>query len=340
MSTGLIGRCDTGGLAALTREIHRHVHPARTLLVEVPDARRGDCSPDEYAHGQTYRTMFRGALPDLAIDWMTAEGIDQILSAETFYDDRLTLRAHQAGIRTVVYAMPELAPWEHNPREIRPRALMVPTGWRLDTLPNAQLLPFPVARDRLPYKQRLGVRHLFHPVGTEFHDRNGTNIFLAALPFVSTVGLRATILTHRPIQVPADTLVDVEVVQTDFVDYWEAYPPDIDLLVLPRRYGGLSLPVQECAALGVPALMLQTDPYASEQFVTAIPSTGAHNEPMKGAPREGVPVHSADPRVLATAIDFLARDAEYGKISDAADDWASTHDWDGPLGERWASMFG
>ncbi len=111
-------------------------------------------------------------------------------------------------------------------------------------------------------------------------------------------------------------------------NYWETYPDDIDLLVLPRRYGGLSLPVQECAALGVPALMLQTDPYAQEAFVHAIPSTGSSPGNMKGGQ---VPVHTADPRALAAAIDILvAHPEQHQAASLEAGAWAETHSWDGP----------
>lgn len=348
MTLGLVGRCDTGGLAALTREVHRHLHPARTLLVDVPDARRGDCTPDEYLHGQTYRTEFRGAFAEDAIDWAAAEGIDTLWSAETFYDDRLVRRAHQAGIRTVVYAMPELAPWYVDDTAIVPRLVTTPTWWRLDKMPNAQVLPFPVARDRLPYDDRWrrpgDSLHLFHPVGTPFYDRNGTQILLDALPFITAPEVRLTLHAARHVEIPKCD-IDVQVVRAEdgvdggisLPDYWDVYPPNIDLLVLPRRYGGLSLPVQECASLGVPALMLQTDPYAIEPFVTSIPSTGSRPERMKGAPRDGIPVHSADPRVLATAIDFLARNGVHAE-SRAANAWAEAHAWTGPLGDRWHTI--
>lgn len=345
MTLGIIGRCDTGGLAALTREVHRHLQPARTVLVDVPDAKRGVCIPDEYLHGDVYRCEFRGALPDAVIEWAVAEGIDTLWSAETFYDDRLIVRAHQQGIRTVCYAMPELSPWYVDDRPPpKPRQLHVPTWWRFDTLPNAQLVPLPVARDRLPRhhsgQARDDALQLFHPVGTVFHDRNGTEILLAALPFVTAQNVRLTIRTHRWIELP-DCEVEIDVIHAGdgdpTPDYWDGYPPYIDLLVMPRRYGGLCLPVQECASLGVPALMLATDPYAAEPFVASIPSTGSRPERMKGAPRQGIPVHSADPRVLANAIDHLAR-TDLTSSSDAASAWAAAHDWAGPLGDRWRGI--
>lgn len=343
MSVAIIGRCDGGGLAALTREVHRHVRPARTLLLDLEEQGRGACTPDDYQAGGTdvFRCMFKGGIADRAIDWLTAEGVDTIWSAETFYDDRILRASHGNGIRSVVYAMPELAPWSSDSSAVWPRTITTPTSWRMDLMPpNTAVLPMPVARDRLPYIERKQVRHLYHVAGYPLApramlDRNGTEMLLAALPFVTSEGLRLTIRAGAGVVVP-DTKVDVEVVSDPVIDYWESYPADIDLLVLPRRYGGLSLPVQECASLGVPSLMLQTDPYAQTQFVHTIPATGSSLARMKGG---RVPVQDADPRALAHAIDFLVDHPEqHHTASIEAGVWAESAAWDGPLGARWQTV--
>lgn len=340
MTLGIVARCDTGGLAALTREVHRHLHPERTLLVDLEERGRGECTPDEYATSNTYRVGWKGALPDNAIEWATADEIDTLWTAEFWYDDRLLRESHGRHINTVCYAMPELSSWAV-PGDVspRPRELHVPTWWRLDTLPNARLLPFPIARDRLPYRQRTEVRHLYHPAGVAMMDRNGTQLLLDALPFLSIAyDYRLTIRADRPVDVPLGTNVDIEVVTSDAAeaDYWNVCPADADLLVIPRRYGGLCLPLQECASLGLPAVTLASDPYAQNEFVTSIPTTGSHAERMKGGL---VPVHSADPRALAAAIDYLAaHPAVVTAASREADTWAEENAWDGRLGEAWARL--
>lgn len=340
MSVGLLCRCDYGGLSNLTAEVHRHIKPDRTLILDVPDAHRGPCYPGNYSgSGPVYQTEFRGALPDLIIEWAVAEGIDALWTAETFYDDRLITRAHQQGIRTICYAMPELAPWfvERRPPPL-PRQLHVPTWYRMDTLRNAQLLPFPIARDRLPYKHRPEVRHLFHPAASAMLDRNGTEILLAALPHIDA-DVKLTIRDpHQQVRLPPGVRIDVRIVAEPTIEYWEQYPHDIDLLVLPRRYAGLSLPIQECASLGVPALLIDSDVYAAEPFVNTIPSTGSRPAQMKGGT---VPVHTADPRALANAINHLARNpGSQATASMEADWWAETHAWHGPLGDRWFRALG
>lgn len=345
MTLGVIARCDTGGLAALTREVHRHLHPERTLLLDLEEHGRGACTPDDYIEGNTYRTTYKGGLSQMAIEWVTAEGIDTLWTAETWYDDEsrqpLMRGAHGNGIRTIVYAMPELAPWATGVArsgELFPRTIHVPTWWRLDTIPNAQLLPFPVARDRLPYTGRKRLEHLYHPAGVAMLDRGGTQILLDALPFLVTTDLRLTIRSDRPVVVPEGTRIEVTVQGSQSIDYWDSCPTDADVLVLPRRYGGLSLPAQECASRGMPAIMLASDPYAQAPFVTTIPSTGSNLSNMKGGL---VPVHGADPRTLAAAIDFLVEHpGEVERSSRSADEWAAEHDWEGPLGVKWAQLLG
>lgn len=332
MTFGAVLRCDgAGGLAAISVEFARHMLPDRALLIDMEDQGRGVCDPSAFSMlSSTYATTFKGSLPDRAIEWLVAPGIDSLISFETWYQPDLPLIAHRAGLRTIVYAMPELAAWPY-----AARVTAVPTTWRMDTLLNSVLLPMPVARDRLPFTQRKSVEHLFHVAGAAMLDRNGTALLCEALPWV-TADVRLTIRTERPVNVPRCN-VEVEVLTDPVQDYWRVYPDDADLLVMPRRYGGLNLVLQEAASLGIPALTLQTDPYATEAFCSAIPATNARPERMKGGQ---IPVNAADPRALAAAIDWIVRHPEeHAAASLAADAWAADHSWE-TLGPRWRQVLG
>ena len=337
LSFAMVGRCDGGGLAAISREVHRALHPTRTLILDLEEHGRGECWPDDYTHGDVYRVPSKGAIPERAIEWLVTPGVDTLLSFETWYEPDLPLIAHRQGIRTVIYAMPELAAWRHPARQT-----FVPTSWRLDRLPNAIVLPMPIARDRLPFVLRKNVAHIYHVAGAAFHDRNGTNLLFDALPYV-TSDVRVTIKADSTRTLPPLPVckLDITVDDEHHVDYWKQYPTDADLLVLPRRYGGLSLVANECASLGIPALMLATDPYAQERWVSSVPSTGSRNQSMKGAPKDGIPVFSADPRTLANVIDYLARHPDvHQEASYEADRWAESMSWTSPLGDRWRQLLG
>lgn len=334
----MIGRCDSGGgLSALTREIHRHLRPERTLLLDLGDRGRGECVPDDYIHGDVYRCEWLGGLSSRAIEWVTAPGVEALFTAETFYDDRVLVRAKQNGLRAIVYAMPELAPWAttafDRPRPSAPRPeIIVPTMWREDTLPDSTLLPFPVARDRLPFRARTKVKRLYHVTGSAMRDRNATDLLLSALPNV-VEPCHLTIRSERPVNVLPGGAVDVEVISERAPSYFESVPDDADVLLMPRRYGGLSLPLQECASLGIPAVTLSTDPYSALPFVHALSPTRSEPVRMKGGTVE---CWSADPRALANLIDLLVREPQLQVAASlAADEWAECHAWHGPLGAEW-----
>src|SRR5690348_18318854 len=55
VSLGILARCDGGGLASITREVHRHLAPTRTLLLDLEEQGRGDCTPDDYLAGDVFR---------------------------------------------------------------------------------------------------------------------------------------------------------------------------------------------------------------------------------------------------------------------------------------------
>lgn len=341
MSLGLVGRCDGGGLATLGVSVHEHLHPARTLLIDLGARGRGDCSVESYVAHQRpgmeiYQTAFAGGLPTRALEWFTGPGLDCIYVPEFLYDQRLLTMARANGIRVVVHAMPELAPWATTAPDrldkSAPRPeLAIPTRWREETLPGARLLPVPVARDRLPFRQRTKVEAFHHVTGAAMADRNGTAALLAALPHV-TEPCALTIRSEKPINVPP-CKVDVTVLTDRTVNYWESYPADFDVLVLPRRYGGLSLPIQECASLGAPTLLLDADPYASGIGAFMVHSEQGREYAMKGGT---IAVRDVDPRAIAQMMDRLVAGVyDVAEFSTAAGEWAERHAWHGPLGDEW-----
>lgn len=348
MTLGIIGRCDAGGLGTLTSEVFRHLKPERTLLLHMGTAGRGgDGNPSLYdVEGATqvvYPADWQGKLSDRHVDWLCAEGIDTLWSAETFYDDAVIRRAHQNGIKTVCYVMPELNPWNRvapGNTPARPRELVTPTGWEIGRSDDSmRVLPFPIARDRLPFRQRGqqdGPLHLYHVVGAAMLDRNGTELLLTALNFVREP-VRVTVRTEKGARsVSYGNGVTLEWESGPTLNYWMSYPADADVLVMPRRYGGLCLPIQEAASLGMPAVILDSDPYADAPFTVEIESKPGRLTRMKGGE---FMVHDADPHALAERIDYLASHRHQVRLlSIAANRWASERSWFGDLGLAWRTM--
>lgn len=315
MRLGLLGaRADRGGLASQTREFHRHLSPDRTLVVDL-GAARGPVDLSWYPDATVVRG---GEVPADVLDCFL-DGLDVLWCAETPYRADAFGRARQAGVRTVCHANPEL--WKGS----RPDLVLAPTSWRLDLLPDPVVLPFPVARDRFPFRRRTQARTFVHAAAPAMADRNGTDLVLAALRHVR-VPVRMVVL-GRPGKLPS-RVGRVAVEQgPETADYWRWWPDDGDVLLLPRRYAGQSLPMNEALSLGMPVVSLDVAP--QNEWLPAealVPVTRRSPRRMAGGV---VQVADADPKALARVMDRLASDpAMVARCSDEADRYAESIAWE------------
>lgn len=320
---GLIARADNGGLGNLLWEFSRHLHPDRVLVMDLGEYGRSDVHLERYAGLDTH--VVEGLAPSADERAWLLDGCDVVYSAETWYaDEEIPAEAAARGVRTVLHIMPELYPSR------RADVLWNPTTYRSDLLPPHELVPVPVATDRFDRKVR-GARHFVHQWAPAMKDRNGTLTLLAALELV-TSPVTVTILgAQQHIELPASSPVDLRLVYEHPDNYWEVWPEDADVLVLPRRFAGLSMPVQEAAARGMTTIITAVSPQTGWPL-TFIPHRGHENCLMAGGT---VPVYDADPVSLASVIDRLANnpaEAEAASLKAAA--WADDLSW-----ERWAPLY-
>jgi len=107
-------------------------------------------------------------------------------------------------------------------------------------------------------------------------------------------------------------------------DHWSLYD-DADVLVMPRRYGGLSLPVQEAMAAGLAVVMTDCDPNPATWPICPVSSRPGTTIRTPGGP---VRIHDPDPADIAAIIDRLAgAPGELADLQAAARTWAQTHNW-------------
>ena len=261
MKLGLIARCDQSGLGIQTWEFARHMKPKRVLLVRMGAAARGPEHPDWYAGAEVIETSL---VVSEALVRSFVDGLDMVFTCEGTYYDGFGDVAAEYGCRTVVQANPEL----YRPDHLGEHVPVFPTSWELDRYDDPLLLPVPVARDRLPYTHRTQVKRFVHVAAPAMLDRNGTDTVLAALGYVDReceVVLHVPEGAERPklraMQPNGGRVGNVELVLPDrsVANYWDIYE-GADALLLPRRYGGLSLPMQEAASLGMPIVTTDLSP--------------------------------------------------------------------------------
>lgn len=302
----MIGRADDGGLGVQTWEIARHLHPERVLIPHVGDA-RGNFDPERYRdHCDELMVVANPPEPE-HMRWLCT-GADKVFTVEGWYQERVLGIARQEGAELCLLANPELYRAQY--RELAERGLMrvfAPTEWERDRLGPHELLPMPVARDRCTFRPRGEVARTFlHVSAPAFHDRNGTEILRSALRVYT--GEPITVCVSGPEAPLGRTEMgqhkQVSVVPVPHVtDYWSLYD-DVDAMIMPRRYGGLSLVMQEALSCGLPVITLDREPERCWGGVWSV-GTGSHRvESMKGG---GFPVCEGDPVALCAAIELFAR---------------------------------
>lgn len=306
---GIIARGDSSGLGNQTHEVWRHLQPARTLVIDLRDKNRGPFRPYRFADPERSETRIasnhHGAPLDDEIRWLV-DGSDVVWCAETPTHPGLNHYCAETGTRLIIHANPEL--WDET-YATPPAEVWTATAYREDLLPrDARLVPFPVATDRLATRAVTRVRRVLHVDAAAMLDRNGMDLVRAAVPHL-----------RHPIELELPRHVE---------DYWDLYR-DADALVLPRRYAGLCLTMQEAAACGLPIVMLETDPNAKRTIPELrVPITESWPHRMKGGL---IDVYETSGALLATAIDALADPDVVTRAAAASRAWANEISWDRQL---------
>ena len=327
VKVGLLARSENRGLGIQVWEFFRHVKPDRTLLVDMGELARGfELFPERFP-GATVAEFRDGMFDETLVrDWL--RGLDVVFTAETFYDWRMVDWARSEGVATVVQVNPEF--YRHPVDDLpEPTAWWAPSPWRIEHLRrDTRLVGVPIAADRFPMvvPEPAGELRVLHVTGhVAAGDRNGTNQLLQA---IRTVKHRITvrILTQdgKLPRVRPHRGINLETETGGRANYWDLYD-DADVLVMPRRYGGLCLPVQEAAACGLGLVMTEVSP---NDWWPTIRVQGT----FRGSLNTGTGVirlFAVTPRRLAQTLDHLAQHPDEVRAAQrAALDWAKDHTWE------------
>lgn len=341
MKVGLIARSEDRGLGLQTWELYRNLRPDVTTVIDMGAAAGGfpmhleryGIRPGRYEPGVGVAKIRHGRLADsgdVHIIRHMLEQCDVVYTAETFYDDRVPVWAAELDCRVVVHINPEF----HRGTDFDGAEAVrwwAPTSWRIDQLPEGtRVVPVPVAGDRFtlePTAPAEGPLRVLHVIGHRAgNDRNGTLGLLRALRNVKAP-LSVTLATQdaaAPLPQGLPGHVALNRLVGGVVDYWDLYR-DHDVLVMPRRYGGLCLPVQEAMAAGLAVVMSDTSPNG-EWPVMLVPTS--HRQDLQ---TPGGWLRCADVSALGLAgrLTMLALDwKQVLAMKQASVGWARAHTWE------------
>lgn len=343
---GVIARAEDRGLGIQTWEVCRHLRPERVLIVDMADSNAGFAQHfDRFVGLGSVTVVHHTQMDDPRTVAAWCHGLDVIYSAETFYRWRFCDIARAEGARTVCHLNPEF--FKHcadDVNEPEPDAWWVPTPWMQEhpRMPATTLVPMPVPLDRWTDDERYSPTPdrvtIVHPAGYPAAlDRNGTRALFAALRLMTEpcnvvlVGQQASL--HRPARVASG--VSYRSIPGGVRDYWKV-PLLGEVVVLPRRYGGLCLPALEAAGAGRALVMTAASPNWWFPAVLTRTTNTEHSLNVGVGELEVAEVAAID---LAQTLDLLVCDpANVDVAREQARAWAAEHSWDALIDEWWTQL--
>lgn len=321
MRLGLIARADNSGLGMQTWEFYRHMEPAKTMVVDISKMNGNKQFPERYPERATF---VRGIPTPNDIDEFLAD-LDCVFVAEAPYNFYLYSRARELGVKTAVQYNYEFFDWFSYPWYPMPDMLVAPSRWHYPEIQEFcdknglkhVYLHCPVDRERLPFKQKTQAKTFVHLAGkSAAYDRNGTETVIQAAKLLKT-GAKILIkfqgeqgLAHQATKSIDDYYREaygidpdrLEITVSEADDYWQNYDQG-DVMLLPRRYGGNCLPLNEALSTGMPVIMSNVSPNAP-----FLPPAWLVLAEVVGqfTPRTVIDIYGCNPQLLADKIDEFA----------------------------------
>ena len=315
---GLIARMDNTGLGVQTHALYKFLKPHRTYVIDLTEINKdmGKISanfPERYPDG-----LFISGFPSSEQMDQMLEDIDVLFTVEIPYGYELFALARARGVRTILQYNYEFLDYLRNPDLPLPDLLLAPSIWHFEDVreftekhyAKLRYLQPPVDRKAIPFRQRTEANHFVHVAGHKtFMDRNGTEVVMGALQYIRsdikvTVHCQSSELAQEittKYTIPDN--VDFELISTEIKEYTDIYNnPNYDVLLLPRRYGGLSLQLNEALSSGMPVIM----PNVSPNNTILPPATLINVEDSVSIQtRTSIDCYEISPKVLATKIEQL-----------------------------------
>lgn len=311
MKLGLVAYAENTGLGAQTKAYYDHLQPALTMVLDRSASRDNTFYPDRFPE----RRMIVPGLPTAAECDAFLDAIDVLLLAETSPTLYLMRTARRRGIKIVLVPNYEYYFGFAAPRLPRPDLFLLPSTWHMDEYPDPKMyFPVPLT-PKLAENLRKTATNFLHIAGRPiFPDRNGTIDVLECLRYV-----KSTVTVTIRCQVPAvlDHLIDEHgqeipdnvTLVSDGYDYAttdELYA-DQDVLLMPRRFGGLCLPVNEAIERGMPVVMPDISPNGWLPKQWLIPAEQMGERKLANM----VAVYDIDAEKLAAMIDAFATEPDW-----------------------------
>lgn len=309
---GIIAFANSGGLAVQTQRLVKMLNPHRVLVID--SSKFSKNKKHDFSFFKDYDHFITQGFPKNYDVIKFIDGLTHVLTVENPYNFYLIHACRERGIRTICQTNYEFCENVFASWLPIPDLFLMPSPWKVEEmiekfgLRHVLYLPPPINPNefrevRKINRNRRGKPRFLHIIGTLAHrDRNGTLDLLKALKFAKGDFELVIKSQHKlPSKYKSnDKRVSYEIGNVERnADLYK----DFDALILPRRYGGLSLTTNEALMSGLPVIMTNISPNKE-----LLPKTWlvpvSRGRGFKA--RMVVDCYSADPGLLAKKIDKFA----------------------------------
>lgn len=313
MNIGIIVRADKTGLGNQTRNLVKLLKPNKILVIDSTNFNGNKQYFEPFQTG--YDVIFSDGFMDNNDMKKFLYKLDVVITCELFYNPVFIQHANRVGIRTYNQYNYEFLDNLRDDLLPLPTKLLSPSYWHLEEMqkryPN-RVVYLPPPTDESQFLEvrnenfaRKGKPRFLHIVGRQAaEDRNGTLDLLEALKYTkSNFELVLKVQTASPLieQYKSDKRITIDY---DSPENEEELYKGFDAMILPRRYAGLCLPMNEALMSGLPVIMTDVEPnnrVLPEEWLVESEQDGTIHT------RVELPLYSAKPIKLAEKIDWLVK---------------------------------
>lgn len=307
MRLGIVARSDNTGLGNQTKELVNMLNPKKVLVIDSTFFNKNKQNPEWYS--QYNNTYTRAGFPKRGEIINFLKDLDVVLSCETFYSSMFVDIARDMGVKTILQYNYEFLVNIEQKYASLPDVLIAPSLWNIDKIEklfgdNAKIVHIPPPTNiKLFDKARnenLIKSHnkLLHVAGKRAaRDRNGTDTVFEMLRY-SKEDYTLVVTTQTEIEErPRDGRV--RLINNNIKNREDLYI-GYDAMILPRRYAGLCLPMNEALISALPVFMTNISPNNTvlpEKWLVDAEKIGDFKA------KSLIDVYAADPVQLAKLVD-------------------------------------
>lgn len=306
MKLGIIVRADDTGLGNQTHELVKMLDPEKILIIDSSTFHNKNKQNYEWYEGR--KSIISKGFPDNKTLIKFLDGINVVISCEIFYSKNFVAMAKKKRVKTILQYNFEFLDYLSNDKLMLPDVLLAPSLWRFEEVEERFVdkcivthLPPPTdetlfENNRFVNQKR--TNRLLHVGGkAAIYDRNGTNSVIEMLRY-SKQDYELVIRSQTELEI--DYKDERLVTHVGNEKNRESLYSGYDAMILPRRYAGLCLPMNEALMSSLPVFMTDISP---NNMILPKEWLAKSNFVKDFMARIGIQLYNADPEHLAEIVD-------------------------------------